>query len=675
VLLVEDVHWLDPSTLELLARFAARLSASRVLLLLTYRPGADPPWSQAPDVTRVGLQPLHAGDAASLVQAIAGDAALPGRMVRELVARADGVPLFIEELTKGVLEARAAEGVASGSGRRSRQSIPSTLEESLGARLDRLGPARHVAQVASVIGRSFSLDLLAAVAEMDAAALERSLERLLEADLLQRRGVGQARYVFKHALIRDAAYDSLLRAQRHEIHGRVAEALAASPAHAGHEPELIGWHHEQAGAPAAALEWYEAALSNATARSAYAEAVAHGKRALGVLATLPDDRARDERELAVRVTLGPSLIAVHGYGAEEVEANYERANALCAPGGDRTRQVESIWGLANYYQARARLDTAKSLGDRLVATTGAATDRQPQVWAHLQLGATHFWRGEYRAALRHLERAVARYDPAGSWFLPGAPDPYVASQAYRGLVLWTLGHPQAGVVACQDAVARAREANRPFSLGLALCFLGSLFRERREPAAVAAVAAEVIGLAEAHGFPTWLGWGRLLAGWAEGHLGRSAGALAQLEQGLAETGRSGTTLGVPAALLHVAEVHLAAGRLDDATTTVGVALRFAADTGQHAWDGELHRLEAEAALAAGRDDEAARAVGLALAKAQEAEALPYELRAAVLQLRLARRLGDDGPAAARLAAVLRRFDEAADATEHVEAHALLRRPR
>ena len=674
VILVEDMHWLDPSTLDLLAVVAERAATARILLVVTFRPGADPAWSDRDSVLHVALQPLTTDQATAIVVELAGQRALPPRIVRELVTRADGMPLFVEELTKAVLESGDRGRGTGSSSRRSRRqvAIPATIQESLSARLDRLGSAKDIAQLASVIGREFPLELLGAVADVEPAVLERELDRLIAAGLLHRRGLSEPRYVFKHALIRDAAYDSLLRGRRQTIHARVGQVLAARPSYAEHQPELVGWHHEQAGAFDAAVTWYEAALANATVRSAYTEAVTHGRRALDVLTRLPPGPARDERELTVRVALGPTLIALHGYGAQEVEDTYQRAHALSGARGDVTHLVETTWGLANYYQARAQLDIAKQLGERLVASTDARDDLRAQVWAHLQLGATHFWRGEYGGALDHLERAVARYDPGGSWFLPGAPDPWVAAQAYRGLVLWTLGRPDAGLLACRDAVSRVRDGTHPFSLGLALCFLATVHQERREAEEVAATADEIVTLALEHGFPNWLGWGRILAGWAHAHLGHDARALEQIQEGLESQGRAGTILGVPAVLLQVAQIHLAAGRVDDASSTIAAGLAFAADTGQHAWDGELQRLAGEIALAAGRTDEAANAFLDALAKARQAGAHAYELRAAMALLRVERGTGNGRAAAERLAMLLQRFDEGGTTKDHVEGHALLR---
>ena len=676
VVLVEDVHWLDPSTRDLLALLAERVAASRILLVLTLRPGFDPPWSDRPGVLRLVLEPLSSGHAAVLVQKVAGARTIPARIVRELVGRADGVPLFVEELTRAVLESGSLE--VQPSRRRVRQSrldvvIPATLQESLAARLDRLGPAKEVAQLGAVIGREFSLDVLRAVAPMEPMALERELDRLIDAGLLHRRGLIQVRYAFKHALIRDAAYDSLLRARRQAIHARVAAVLAAGPASSEDPPEVVAWHYEQAGASDSALTWYEAALASATTSSAYPEAVTHGQHALEMLARLPEGTVRDERELALHVALGPNLIALHGYGAHEVEDTYERAHALCGERGDAGELVEMLWGLANYYQARAQLDTAKELGERLVAITRAGDDVRPKVWAHLQLGATHYWRGEYRAALDHLDGAVTGYDPTGSWFLPGAPDPWVAAQAYRGLVLWTIGRPASGLRACQDSVARAREGTHPFSLGLALCFLGALHQLRREVDAVAACADEVMALARAHGFPNWLGWGEVLCGWAHAHAGRGERALEMMQDGLREMRHSGTILGAPALLLQFAEIQCALSRADEAMASVQAGLALAADTKQHAWEGELRRLDGELALAAGRDGDAAQALAAALANAHEADALSYELRAAAALVRL-ERCANGGAAAERLAGVLARFEEGRETRDHLEARALLDAP-
>lgn len=667
VVVVEDLHWIDPSTLELLTLAVAQLSSEPLLLLLTFRPEFQPPFADAPHVTSLRLPPLTRRQVTSLVEALTEGRELPPPLMRQVVARTDGVPLFVEELTKTVIESvEAGEALHDLVG-----TIPQTLSGSLTARLDRLGPAREVAQLAAVIGRSFSYALIETVAGRSPAALQRSLARLVHAELLVARGTPpDATYTFKHALIRDAAYSMLLRPQRTAYHARVAESLEATfSEQVAYEPELVARHWDEAGEAERAVGYYERAAARATTRSAYAEAVTHLERALALLASTPEGRERDRRELALHVAIGPPLIGIRGYGDAVVERTYARARELCCDAED-PRLAETIWGLANFYQARGDLQVAERLGEELVAIAGRGTDPQPSVWAHLQLGATHFWCGMYRQSLEHLERASSLYDRAGYWFLPGAPDPWVASRAYAGLVLWLLGRPDPALSLSRDALARASELGHPYSLGIALCFNGTLHQLRREPHAMLEPAEEVVELASEYGFPSWRGWGRLLGGWARAHAEAQQASIDEMRGGIAELAATGTALGAPAAFLQLAEALHAVGQAEEALRSVETGLALGAQTGQRAWDGELLRVRGDVRAGQGAVDEALGCYRRAIALSDAAECHGYALRAAIGEARLLEARGAKEEARALIEPRVRLFAGSLDTPDVAAARTL-----
>ena len=516
VLVVEDLHWADPSTLELLNLLVERSAAAPLLLLLTFRPSFKAPWTDRSNLSHLALPGLTRGQIAEMIEGISGGRTLPEAVVRQVAAKTDGVPLFVEELTKVVLESDLL--VARGrsyeiSGRHVGLAIPSTLEGSLMARLDRLGPARALAELASVLGREFSHELLAAV--LSPASPDADLSRLVSGELLDRRGTPpNAVYTFRHALIREQAYQSLLRSRRQEIHARVAAVLEAKfPERVEAEPDELARHHTEASQWARAIDYYEKAGARDTLRSAYEEAVASVGSGIAIVPRLADPDERHRRELALRLALGPPLIGVRGYGDPDVEANYTLARSLSEKTGNTSQRFESLWGLANYHQARSQFSLAVALAAQLVELAEVARAPQQLAWSHLQSGATRFWMGEYTASLVHLDQAIEDYDPNVASFLPGAPDPYAAAQVYAALVRWQLGHSDRALEAAREGVRFARERKHAFSLSITLCFSGTLHQQRRDVAAVHEAASEVIPLASEYGFPIWRGWGTLLEGW------------------------------------------------------------------------------------------------------------------------------------------------------------------
>lgn len=649
VLVVEDLHWVDPSTLELLNGLVEQCASAPILLVFTFRPSFPAPWKSFTNLCRLSLSGLTRGQIAEMIEGISGGRTVPDAVVRQVAAKTDGVPLFVEELTKVVLESDllvARGGSYEISARHLGLAIPSTLEDSLMARLDRLGPARALAELASVLGREFSHELLAAV--VSPASPDADLSRLVSSELLDRRGTPpNAVYTFRHALIREQAYQCLLRSRRQEIHARVAAVLEASfPERVESAPDELARHHAEASQWAQAIDAYEKAGARDTLRSAYAESVANLGSAIEIVARLAGGDERDRRELALRLALGPPLIGVRGYGDPVVEVHYTRARALAEKAGDTAQLFESVWGLANYHQARGDFGLAMELAAQLVEIAAAARAPQQLAWAHLQSGATRFWMGAYAASLVHLDRAIEEYDPSIVSFLPGAPDPYAAAQVYAALVHWQLGHAERALAAAREGVRFARERKHAFSASIALCFGGTLHQQRRDVAAVRDAAREVIPLAAEYGFPTWHGWGNLLHGWCLAHDGEGAQGVEAIRAALGEIAATGSTLGGPGALMFLVEAQQAADLPEDAAATAAGGLALAEQLGQHAWDAELMRLRGESLLRAhGPDDPDVEAsLRNALATAQAGESQVYLLRAAASLARWLQQRGASGEA-------------------------------
>jgi class 3 adenylate cyclase/tetratricopeptide (TPR) repeat protein len=404
VLLVEDLHWCDASSLELLGRIIAQSATARVLLVATARPEFTPPWPPRSNLTTLQLARLTKRQTREMV-AVLTSGSLPAEMVDTLVARADGVPLYVEELMKGVAEPGLGRGV---------DAIPATLADALMARLDRLSTAKEVAQRAAVLGREFGYPLLAAVAGMDDAGLRQGLVRLVDAEIVFQRGEPpEATYTFKHALVQEAAYESLLKRTRQQLHGRVVDVLAEQfPERAAAEPEVVARHAEAAGRSDDAITYYGLAGERAQARSAHEEAIGHFRRAIALAETRPVGAERDARELTVQLALGASLFAARGYSHAETEAAYERAATLAAAADDPARLGVARTGLGICYLTRGQTERGRALLAEVLAAAEARGDREQALMAHTNLSAYEHYQGRFASSVAHCERAIAIYDPA-----------------------------------------------------------------------------------------------------------------------------------------------------------------------------------------------------------------------------------------------------------------------
>jgi class 3 adenylate cyclase/predicted ATPase len=677
--LYEDVHWADPTTLELIGRVIEQVQRVPVLVLVTFRPGFVQPWGGHGHVTALSLGRLRRRQGEAMVGRVAGGKVLPAEVLDRILARTDGVPLFVEELTKAVLEA----GLLTDKGDRYELraplpplAIPSTLQDSLMARLDRLAPVKEVAQVAAVIGREFSHELLAAVAPLHGTELSKGLDRLVAAELVFRRGEApKAGYVFKHALVRDAAYHSLLRSRRKELHGRIAAALEERfPETAEGQPELLAHHLAEAGQAERAILHLQRAARRALARSADLEAAEHLRAALRQLDRVGGTERREVTEFELQAALGRALSTVRGFAAPETDRAFARAAELGRRLQVGARLFPVLWGryvalhiagqlLAGHRTAREFVRLARRSGDTGHRLTGERI-----------LGDSAWAFGRLASARRHLERALALYDPGAhrALALDYAYDQRAVVRDMLICTLFVLGYPEQADAQVRQAMVEVEALRHRASLAHVLSYACFLDQLRGDAAGVLGHAAVVRRLAEEQAIPFWAGRAAVLEGWALGREGSPEAGVAAILRALDALLSIGVRLFRPYHLALLADMEGRAGLYDAASARVDEALREVEDTGERWYEAELHRLRGELALRQGCDASAAEPVfRTALRIARRQAARTWELRAAVSLARLWAGEGDRQRAVDLLSPVYASFTEGFDRPDLRDARALL----
>jgi len=485
--IVEDLHWVDPSTLEYLSLLVEQVPTARIFTLLTFRPDFSPPWTGRAHLTQITLNRLNRTQVEVMVERVTGGKAIPAEVLQQLVARTDGVPLFVEELTKMVLESgllTEQEGYYELTGPLPPLAIPTTLQDSLMARLDRLGTVKEVAQLGATLGREFTYELLHAVSPLDEATLQRELDKLVEAELIYQRGLPpQTRYFFKHALIQEAAYQSLLKSKRQQYHQKIAQILEEQFAETVEtQPELLAHHYTEASLIVQALPYWQKAGQIARQHSANVEAIGHLTKGLELLKTLPDTPERAQQELDLQTTLAPALIATKGYASTEVEKAYARARELCQQVGETPQLFPVLRGLWEFYEVQGKLPMARELGEQLLILAQSLQDPSLLLVAHDVLADTLLWLGEFAPAQVHSEQGIALYDQQHRTlaFLYGGYDPGVACLCWGAWTLWYLGYPDQALQRSHEALTLAQELSQPHSLAFALAWTGALHNFRRE---------------------------------------------------------------------------------------------------------------------------------------------------------------------------------------------------
>ena len=685
LMIFEDAHWTDPTTLELFGRIVDRIPTLRVLLIVTFRPEFEPPWIGRPYVTPLTINRLAEREVGAMIDGVIGNKLLPANIRQDIIERTDGIPLFVEEMTKAVLEAEG-EGAAAQAVSMVPSlvlPVPASLHASLMARLDRLGPAKEVAQIGAAIGREFSHGLLAAVVRKPEAELQSELDRLTAAGLLFRQGVPpQATYVFKHALVQDAAYGTLLREPRRTLHARIAKTIEGQFSEiAESQPELLARHCTEAGLiEKAASLWGKAGLRSLE-RSALIEALAQLTRALDQIATLPETPALRREQIKVQVALVHALMHVKGYAASETKAAVERARlliekaeALGEPPEDPMVLFIVLAGAwsANYIAFNG--DLIRELAAQFLALAEKQGTTGPLMIGHFFTGVSLMLTGDIAQGRVHLDRAIALYDPAAADNARRfGVDTRVSALCYRTSALWTLGYPDAALTNAAQALKVARESGHAAVLMFALGHTPRIYLQCGNYAAASALANELISLAEEKNALFWKAAGMIFQGWLFVLTGKAVDAVETITSGITAWRCTGATAGMAWTLSILARAYGELGQLDDACRCIGEALRTLEATGEKWCEAEVNRIAGEIALAPPERD-AAKSEGYfdrALAVARQQQAKSWELRAAMSLARLWRDQGKPQQARELLAAVYGWFTEGFDTLDLREAKALL----
>ncbi len=675
VIAVEDLHWADPSTLEELQLLADQGARVPLLLICTARPEFHAASPLRAHHTRLGLNPLGKRDLREMVGRIAAGGELAPDTVEALVERSGGVPLFAEELTRAVLESGAAQPALC--------HIPATLHDSLMERLDRLGGAREVAQVASVIGYEFSWPLLSAVTSLQDEKLEAALRKLTDAELLSVQGIPpEANYRFRHALIQDTAYQSLLKSKREQYHRQIAQTLVERFAdRAEAQPQLLAHHYTEANLKREAIPQWQLAGQQAVQRSANFEAVSHFSRALELLKTLPDSPEGFQQELALQLALGTPLIATKGFGSPEVGKVYARARELCQQAGPVPQLFPVLWGLWMFYTARAQHLVARELAEQCLHLAESAGDTGFLVQAHHISGVGLIATGNIAEALEHLEQAIAIYDPRqhGSHAYIFLHDPAAVSLTHLSWALWLLGYPDQALKRAAEGLALAQKLNHPYTSATADAFSAWLHQFRRNGRSVEELASAAVTISTEHDFAFYRAMGIISRGWALTQRTEVSDGIAEMRIGVDAYRVTGAEINRPAFLSLLAEACGNTEKAEEGLSLLAEAQDLADRRQERWWQAELHRLKGELILkppgaqsSRQNDENEAEECfrqALAVAKAQQAKSL--ELRAAMSLSRLWLRQSKRSDARHVLEESFAFFTEGFDTPDLLEAKALL----
>jgi predicted ATPase len=676
----EDLQWADPTTLEVLGLVVDQAPTAPMLHVLTFRPEFSPPWPQRSHITPLVLSRLERPQVEALIAQRAVGKTLPAEVVQHIVAKTDGVPLYVEELTKMLLASpllreEADQYVLTGPLRS--VAIPDTLQDALMARLDQLNRAKEVAQLGAVLGREFAYELLQAIAAQDEDTLQEGLAQLVAAELLYQRGrPPRARYLFKHALIQDAAYASLLKSTRQQVHQQIAQVFEAQfPALVETQPELVAQHYTAAGCAEQAVVYWQRAGQQASERSAHLEAISHVTTGIELLKTLPETPAHTQHAVTLYIALGASLIATKGQAAPEVEQTYAHARRLCQHLEDPHQLFPVLRGLWNHALVRAEHQAAHALSKQLLALAERAQDPAMLVAAHRAVGSTLFCLGVPASAYGHLAQGIALHDSQqhrAAAFRYGE-DSGVICHSFAAWALWYLGYPDQGLARIDAAVTLAQQSAHPLSLSFVLSFAAVFHQLRREGRATQERAEAAISLTTEQGFPLWVAYSSILRAWALAHQGRAKEGIEQLHQGLTAWRATGAEIHRPYFLMLLAEAHGTRGQLEAGLTVLAKALTLVDKTGERWYEPELYRLTGALLVQQSADHHAAAQTCFyqALDVARGRQAKSFELRAATSLCRLWQQQGRRDEARVLLAPIYGWFTEGFDTADLREAKALL----
>jgi class 3 adenylate cyclase/predicted ATPase len=672
VLAFEDLHWADPTTLDVLRNIAERGALAPLYIVATTRPEFRPPWGMRSHHGTISLAPLERQQVRDMVAELSARHALTKDIVEDVAARTGGVPLFVEEVTRLLLE-RGEQGGA--------QAIPPTLQQSLMARLDRLGPAREVAQIGAVIGRGFSYKLLQAVASMDDTLLEAALEKLSDADIVLVEGVlPESDYRFKHALIQDAAYENLLKSRRQVLHRRIAETLRDRFAdRAAAEPEVLAHHFTQASLTDAAIEWWGKAGDQALRRSAFQEAIAHLGKAIEMADksadSAPQTTAPEVTRARLQTSFGHALIAARGDAAPETTAAFARAQKLAAVVDDPIERLSANYGLWVGFLSRGEAAQLRAITEVILRDIEAKPPSPEAAVAHRLAGVTEWYLGNFELARAHSGETLAMFDAQRDRDLAYrfGRDTGVSAMVFMALALWPLGETDHAHRIGEEGLARAVASGHALTMVYGLFQYALLHVVRRDATTTASLAETVVRLAREHGMPLYSAYGQFLEPWARWHLGDREGGLDAMRRGIAACHDMDNLVFTTLFETVLAEAEAEAGEIEIALASIDRTVALTERTGQRWNAADTHRVRGEILLK--RDPVntalAEEAFLTAIAIAQQQKARSFELRAALSLAKLYESTGRAVDAYAALAPALEGFSPKPEFPEIAEAQTLL----
>ena len=681
LLVFEDLHWADPTTLEVLEQMVDRVLALPVLAVITTRPESQPAWTRRSHTTTLSLNRLGRRQGAAIVSDLTGGKAMPEVVLDQILEKTDGVPLFVEELTKTVLESGLLEERDDSyvlSGPLPSFAIPNTLHDSLIARLDHLAPVKEIAQTGAVIGREFAHKLLSAASGSPEDELDEALGQLVESELVFRRGAPpDATYVFKHALVRDAAYGSLLKSRRQALHARIFRVIEEDfPNLAETEPALLAHHATNAGLSAAAVDHWLRAGQREAAQSANIEAIGHLRTGLDLLETLPEDDQRDRLELSYLIALGPALMATAGWDADEVDRSYSRARLLARKTDQPAVLFPAVWGLWLVAHAGGMADRARTLHEEVVELARAEGDETLILQAHHAGGSTMLSEGLLHEAQQEIDNGVAIYrrekheDQALRY---GGHDPCVCAQSMGALNQLMLGHLDAAERYSQGAMDLAQRVEHGPSVAHAYLYRAELCHIRGQPKETGRRSATVLEIAESFGLAHYAAWARMLIGWSRAAQGEINEGLEGVKRGLGDLRAVGIHYHLPHRLAVWVETLAAAGALEEAAQAAEDCLAAVRETGERWYEPEALRLKARVMSLAEPEnlEERENLLARAVAVADELDARFWKLRAAIPLANLWRDQGKTAESHDLLSPIHAWFTEGLDTPDLAHAKALL----
>ena len=674
----EDAHWLDPSTLELLELIISRIGHARVFLIVSCRPGFRPAWLAHGDITVYSLTRLSHTEVKTMIQDVLRGGSIPQPLIDQIIEKADGIPLFIEELTSSTLIAPSrARDTSDQSARSASLRVPETLSDALMERLDRVAPSRRVAQIAAVIGREFSNDILSAASQIGEGDMQSALSLLEEADIIYRVGISSfVRYAFKHVLLRDAIYDSLLRSKRQQIHADIAAILKRDfPERAESQPEVLAYHYQEAGNyPLAIRCWFESG-QRALSHSANVEAIANFRKALQLLNALPETPERIKQEIEIQLALGIPLIAVQGYAAPETHEAFSRARTLCLRLGNIPEYFQALFGLWGYFWMKGNNINARSIADEFLFRSEALADPLLLMVAHRVMGSTLLTVGDFHSSADHFKETIRlstgrEWQPLNNLYMV---EPRAASLLLLSWDLWFLGYPDQSLSRVLEALALGQDLHHPYTVAFAHYLTSVVHLLRGDAARALESAQKSFEMSHEQRFSLYEIYSRISRGRAMGDLGQHAEARAEIALGIDEARRNGVGFMHPMMDSWLAEAHARIGENERALSIVERTLADIGDVTGRSWEAELHRQRAHILLTLNPSSvgeaESHFKRSIEVARGQSARSL--ELRAATSLAELWRAQGRPDEARAMLEPILRWFQEGDETTDLRRARAAL----